>query len=97
MAVSTPGFDRVLNYAKDALTLAVIPVVGWLITLHTGNALRDERIQNLQAEIADLREQQKELELVKKDVQDAALHMVRLEGKLDAANGRLDEIRTLLR
>ncbi len=97
MATSTATYERWWGHFKDLLTLAIVPLTGWLISLHTENALRDERIQQLQAQIADLQEQQKELEVVKKDVQNAAIHMVRLEGKLDAANGRLDEIRSLLR
>ena len=50
----------------------------------------------MQAEIDTVKEQQKEIEAVKKDVQEAAVHMARLEGKIDLANGRLDEIRSLL-
>jgi hypothetical protein len=81
---------------KDWLGLAVIPLLGWVINLQVGNALRDERIEQMQTQIDTLKEQQKEVENVKKDVQEAALHMVRLEGKIDLANGRLDEIRSLL-
>lgn len=92
-----PSYERWLGMLKDALSIGIIPIVGWLIGLHTENALRDERILHLQAEVSALHEQRKEVESVKKDVQNAAIHMARLEGKLDAANGRLDEIRTLLR
>ncbi len=87
---------RICGIAKDLLVLAVIPLLGWAINLQVNNALQDERITQMQGHIDELREQSKELEAVKKDVQEAAIHMARLEGKLDLANGRLDEIRTLL-
>jgi FtsZ-binding cell division protein ZapB len=87
---------RIWGIAKDLLALAVIPLLGWAINLQVNNALQDERIAQMQGHIDELREQSKELEAVKKDVQEAAVHMARLEGKLDLANGRLDEIRTLL-
>ncbi|NBR67680.1 MAG: hypothetical protein EBT79_10490 [Actinobacteria bacterium] len=103
MAAATPptppapseGF-RIWPLAKDLLALAVIPLLGWAINLQVNNALQDERIVQMQTHIDELREQAKELEAVKKDVQEAAVHMARLEGKIDMANGRLDEIRTLL-
>jgi len=92
-----PNLEKGFNLTKDVLSFVVIPIVLWAVSVHTGDALQDERIQALQAEIVKLREQQKELELVKKDIQDAAVHMARLEGKLDVANGRLDEIRSIVR
>lgn len=82
--------------AKDLLALAVIPLLGWAINLQVNNALQDERIGQMQMQLDALKEQSKELEAVKKDVQEAAVHMARLEGKIDMANGRLDEIRSLL-
>lgn len=89
------GF-KVWPLAKDLLALAVIPLLGWAINLQVNNALQDERIAQMQTHIDELREQAKEVEAVKKDVQEAAVHMARLEGKLDMANGRLDEIRSIL-
>jgi Tfp pilus assembly protein PilN len=96
--IPTPPPDgfKIWPLAKDLLALAVIPLLGWAINLQVNNALRDERIAQMQQHIDELREQTKEIDAVKKDMQDAALHMARLEGKIDMANGRLDEIRTLL-
>lgn len=82
--------------AKDGLAIAVIPLLGWAVNLQVNNALQDERITHMQVQIDTLKDQAKELDAVKNDVQEAAVHMARLEGKIDMANGRLDEIRTLL-
>jgi FtsZ-binding cell division protein ZapB len=100
MATQTPpaqpdGF-RFWPLVKDLLSLAVLPLLGWAINLQVNNALQDERIVQMQLHIDELREQSKELDAVKKDVQEAAVHMARLEGKIDMANGRLDEIRSIL-
>ena len=94
----TPAADssRLWSLTKDFLVLAIIPLFGWVINLQVNNALRDERITQMQSEIDTVKEQQKEIEAVKKDVQEVAVHMARLEGKIDLANGRLDEIRSLL-
>lgn len=89
--------SKIWEWAKDALALAVIPLVGWIINLSVQNALRDEHISQLQAEVVALHDQQKEIDEVKDDVGKANLQMVRLEGKIDLANGRLDEIKSLLR
>jgi hypothetical protein len=88
--------SRLWGIAKDLLALAVIPLLGWATNLQVNNALQDERIGQMQLQMDSLKEQSKELEAVKKDVQEAAVHMARLEGKIDLANGRLDEIRSLL-
>jgi hypothetical protein len=88
--------SRLWGLAKDGLVIAVIPLLGWAINLQVNNALQDERITQMQSQIDMLKEQAKELDAVKNDVQEAAVHMARLEGKIDMANGRLDEIRTLL-
>jgi Tfp pilus assembly protein PilN len=85
------------EWAKDGLSMAVIPLVLWVINLSVQNALRDERITQLQGEAATLREQQKQVDAVKEDLQKANLQMVRVEGKIDLVNGRLDEIKALVK
>ena len=96
MAPGATDNSRLWGIAKDLLALAVIPLLGWAVNLQVNNALQDERIVQMQVQLDTLKEQSKELEAVKKDVQEAAVHMARLEGKIDMANGRLDEIRSLL-
>ena len=82
--------SRMWELGKDALALAVIPLLGWVINLSTQNALRDEYIQQLQGEVTSL-------QTVKVDLQAANLQLVKLEAKIDMANGRLDDIKQLLR
>lgn len=88
--------SKLWEWGKDVLALCVIPLVGWVINLSIANALRDEHILELQNQVKDLQAGHAEIEAVKKDVGDANLQMVRLEGKIDLANGRLDEIKSLL-
>jgi Tfp pilus assembly protein PilN len=82
---------------KDLLTLLVIPAVGWIIKLEVANAERDIRIEQLQEDIVELRAEIKEAQDIDEKVQAQAVKLAVLEGKLDTANGRLDEIRDLLR
>ena len=89
--------SKIWEWAKDALALAVVPLVGWIINLSVTNAVRDEHITQLQAEVVSLHKQQEEIDEVKDDVGKANLQMVRLEGKIDLANGRHDESKSLLR
>ena len=88
--------SKVWEWAKDALAIAVLPLLAWVINLSVQNAQRDDHIQELQKEVDGLHEEQKEVAAVKDDLQKSNLQMVRLEGKIDLANGRLDEIKSLL-
>jgi len=96
MAQATPDPTRMWGLFRDVLAVAVLPLLAWAINLQVNNALQDERIGQMQVQLDALKEQSKELDAVKRDVQEAAVHMARLEGKIDMANGRLDEIRTLI-
>lgn len=93
---ATPDPTRMWGILRDILAVAVLPLLAWAVNLQVNNALQDERLVQMQSQIDVLKEQSKELDAVKRDVQEAAVHMARLEGKIDMANGRLDEIRTLL-
>jgi hypothetical protein len=88
---------RMWGYGKDLLSLAVLPLVGWVINLSVQNAVRDEHIMALQKDVTTLSAKLEEIEEVRADLGKANLQMVRLEGKIDLANGRLDEIKSLLR
>lgn len=85
------------EYAKDVLSILVIPSLLWIVSLETGNAQRDAKIQQQAVEITRLESRLDEIKDIDDRVQQNALHLARLEGKLDTANGRLDEIRALLR
>ena len=89
---SSPSISksRLWELGKEVLAIAVIPLVGWVINLSIQNALRDEYIHQLQGEVAGLQS-------VKTDLQTANIQLVKLEAKIDIANGRLDDIKQLLR
>ena len=84
------------TYAKDVLALAVIPTLIWVVKLEVGNAQRDLMIVQQESEVTRLEDRLDEVKAIDSRVQQNAIHLARLEGKLDTANGRLDEIRSLL-
>lgn len=84
------------TYSKDILTILVIPLFIWGVKLEVGNALRDQAISSLEGEVSELKEDLKEAKTVDSKVQANSVQLVRLEGKIDLANGRLDEIRNLV-
>lgn len=77
------------TWAKDVLVILVIPLLLWIIKLEVGNAQQDLQIAQLQEQMEDIKE-------IDNRVQQNAVHLARLEGKIDTANGRLDEIRSML-
>jgi len=87
---------KALQWGKDILVILVIPALIWIVKLETGNAQRDLMLQQSRDEVARLEERIGEIRDIDQRVQENALHLARLEGKLDTANGRLDEIRSIL-
>lgn len=87
---------KALQWGKDILVILVIPSLLWIVKLETENAQRDMLLQQSNSEIARLEERIEEIRDIDQRVQENALHLARLEGKLDTANGRLDEIRSIL-
>jgi len=77
---------KVWSIAKDLLTIAIIPLLGWVIKIEVGNAQRD-------IQIAQLNQATSKIEALDNRVQQSAVAMARLEEKLDSANRRLDGIR----
>jgi hypothetical protein len=88
--------SRLWGITKDLLVLGVIPLLGWAVNLQVNNAIQGERIVQMQLQMNLLQDQLKELDSIKRDVQAAAVLIARQEGKIDMANGRLDEIRTVV-
>lgn len=93
----TVATSKVWGVLKDVATLLVVPAFIWIIKLEVGNAQRDLKIEELNSDLSDLRADFKEAQTINKTVQEQALKLAVLEGKLDTANGRLVEIQTLLR
>jgi len=83
--------------AKDVLTILVIPLFLWGVKLEVGNAKRDLLIEQQKVEITRLEARIDDNADIDDKVQANALKLVQLEGKVDTANGRLDEIKALLR
>jgi hypothetical protein len=88
--------SKALQYGKDILVILVIPLLVWIVKLETGNAQRDLLLQQSMSEVARLEVRIGEIRDIDQRVQENALQLARLEGKLDTANGRLDEIRSIL-
>jgi len=82
---------------KDVLVILVIPLFLWGVKLEVGNAQRDKELEYQEEKIERLESELKEAQDIDKGVQANALKLVQLEGKLDTANGRLDDIKDLLR
>ena len=86
--------------AKDLLTILVIPMAGWIVKLEVSNALRDERISNLRADlisaVEDLEDDLSDIGEVDAVAQDNSKNLIRLEGKIDVANTRLEQIKSLI-
>jgi hypothetical protein len=85
------------SWAKDILVVLVIPLFLWGVKLEVGNAKRDKELEYQAEKIQQLQEDLKEAQDIEDGVQDNALKLVQLEGKLDTANGRLNDIKELLR
>jgi len=88
--------SRVFEIGKDVITIAVVPLTLWIVNLSIDNALQTERIGNLQEEVKVLREEQAKIEKLRDELQTLAIQQARVEGKVDTANARLDQIKSLL-
>jgi uncharacterized coiled-coil protein SlyX len=86
---STPT-SKFLDIAMKVLSALVIPLIIWGVKLEVTNAIQDERIAELQADIDKLAD-------VTDSVQKNSLALVRLEGKLDNVDEKIDDVKKLLR
>jgi len=88
---------KIWGWAKDVLVILVIPLFLWGVKLEVNNAKVDSELAHQAEEIERLERELEEAQDIDKGVQANALKLVQLEGKLDTANGRLDDIKELLR
>jgi uncharacterized membrane protein len=88
MAVSPEG--KFWPLAKDLLTLAIIPLLAWIIKIEVSNAQRDTQIQTLLQSVSRVND-------LDARVQQNAIQMARMEEKIDAVNRRLDTLQNELR
>jgi len=88
--------SKALQWGRDILVILVIPALIWIVKLETGNAQRDLMLSQSRDEVSRLEGRIAEIQDIDERVHENALQLARLEGKLDTANGRLDEIRSIL-
>jgi hypothetical protein len=82
--------SKFLDIAMKVLSGLVIPLIIWGVKLEVTNAIQDERIAEMQDDLDKLAD-------VTDAVQKNSLALVRLEGKLDNVDEKIDEVKKLLR
>lgn len=85
-----PTAAKFLDIAMKVLSGLVIPLIIWGVRLEVTNAIQDERITEQQEDLDKLSD-------VTNTVQKNTLTLVRLEGKLDNVDEKIDEVKKLLR
>ena len=79
----------VWGVAREILTILVLPLIGWGVSLEVRAAVHTERVATISKDLS-------KIDAVEETVKNNSLQLVRLEGKIDAANIRLAEIKDLL-
>jgi len=87
---SKDATSKILDIVLKVLSGLVIPLIIWGVKLEVNNAIQDERITELQEDLDKLAD-------VTDTVQKNTLTLVRLEGKLDNVDEKIDEVKKLLR
>jgi len=82
--------NKFFDVALKVLSGLVIPLIIWGVKLEVTNAIQDERISEVQDDLDKLTN-------VTEAVQKNTLALVRLEGKLDNVDEKIDEVKKLLR
>jgi len=87
---SSGSSTKFLDVAFKGLSVVVIPLLLWGIKLEVNNAIQEERISEMQEDLDKLAS-------ITNSVQGNTLALVRLEGKIDNVNEKIDEVKKLLR
>jgi len=77
---------KYVDMAMKVASLAVIPLLGWVISLEVANAERDFQLQALYNKIDNL-------EKVNASVQEYAVRLGQVDQKLESMEGTVNEIR----
>ena len=80
---------KFVDMGVKVLSVLVIPLIIWGVKLEVTNAIHEERIQELQEDLDKLAD-------VTDVVQKNSLALVRLEGKLDNVESKIDDVKKLL-
>ena len=89
-STTSGSLGKFADVAFKALSVVVIPLVLWGVKLEVNNAIQDERIAEIQEDLDKLSD-------MTDSVQKNTLALVRLEGKIDNVNEKIDEVKKLLR
>lgn len=81
--------SKAFDIFVKVMSIAVIPVLGWVIKLEVTNAIQDERIQELQTDV------QKNTN-ISIAVQQNTTSLVKLETQLDYVSLNIEDIKRLL-
>lgn len=80
---------KFLDVVVKVLSALVVPLILWGVKLEVTNAIQDERI-------AEIQEDLDKLSKITVSVQSNSIALVRLEGKIDNVNSKIDEVKSLL-
>ena len=80
---------KAIDIGFKVLAVLVVPLLLWGVRLEVNNAIADERISEIQEDLDKLSE-------TTRAVQANSISLVRLEGKLDNLDGKVDEVKDLL-
>lgn len=83
------SFGKAFDIGFKVLSVLVFPILLWGVRLEVNNAIQDERIFEIQEDLDKLSE-------TTRAVQANSISLVRLEGKLDNLDGKVDEVKQLL-
>lgn len=81
--------NKAMDIAFKVLSVAVVPVFVWVVSLEVTNAIQDERIQELQSDVS-------KNSSIDTEVQRNTTALVKLETKLDNVGKNIDEIKRIL-
>jgi len=84
------GGAKFADVAFKGLSVVVLPLMLWGIKLEVTTAIQAERISEMQEDLDKLAD-------MTNSVQGNTLALVRLEGKIDNVNEKIDEVKKLLR
>jgi len=77
---------KYVDMAMKVASLAVVPLLGWVISLEVANAERDFQLQALYNKVDNL-------EKVNASVQEYAVRLGQVDQKLESMEGTVNEIR----
>lgn len=80
---------KFFDVTLKVLSTLVLPLILWGVKLEVKNAIQDERI-------AEVQEDLDKLSKITVSVQTNSIALVRLEGKIDNVNNKIDEVKKLL-